>query len=86
MQLNDILMGVIKDLPSTAILLLFVILVNKQFTHAIESIQRYLNDLTELLRICISSNVTNKDNDEIRRLLEHAYTMNQSKNAPQRRR
>lgn len=52
--MNDILLAIARDLPSTAVLILFVYVVNKQFGQAIELIRQHLQDVNRLLERCIS--------------------------------
>lgn len=53
--MNDVILAVAKDLPSTAVLILFVYVVNKQFSLAIELIRQHLADINKLLEKCIET-------------------------------
>lgn len=64
--MEDLLAGVIRDLPSTGILVLFVWFVSKQFTQALEMLKQHLDQLNSLIEQCIKS----KDIEEKEREIE----------------
>jgi hypothetical protein len=53
--MEDFTISIIRDLPSTALLIIFVWHVAKQFDSAIKLIDAHLRQQNELLRDCIKS-------------------------------
>jgi hypothetical protein len=64
--LEDLITGIVRDLPATAILIFFVWFVAKQFTQALDMLSEHLNQLNSLIETCIKS----KDIDEKERELD----------------
>ena len=62
MQNTDWLIAIARDLPSTAVLILFVWVVNRQFTAAIDLLRQHLADVSKLLDRCIGQSDTTPRN------------------------
>lgn len=67
--MEDVAIAVIRDLPSTAVLILFVWFTSKQFQQAITLISEHLKEINKILEICMkSANLSEKEKDIDRKL------------------
>lgn len=53
--MNDLMLALAKDLPSTAVLLLFLWQTGKQFDRLTSALENHLAELSRLLGDCIKS-------------------------------
>lgn len=53
--MEEIIIAVVRDLPSTAILILFIWFVAKQFNSATQMLSSHLEQLNKLIETCIRS-------------------------------
>lgn len=58
MDSTDWVVAIARDLPSTAVLILFVWVVNRQFTAAIDLLRQHLSDVSKILERCIDREIT----------------------------
>ena len=69
--MEDIVIAIIRDLPSTAVLVLFVWFTSKQFQQAIVLIGEHLKEINKLLESCIRGTHLSEKEKEIDRKLHH---------------
>lgn len=62
--MEELFLALAKDLPSTAILLLMLWLVNKQFTQVLDAVDRHLESVNKLLATCIDQNKKDSGKDD----------------------
>lgn len=67
--MEDIVITVVRDLPSTAVLILFVWFTSKQFQQAIKLISEHLKEINKILELCMRSAHLNEKEKEIDRKL-----------------
>ena len=53
--MEDIIIAVVRDLPSTAVLILFVWFTSKQFSQITNLLSQHLKEINKLLEQCIGS-------------------------------
>lgn len=51
--MNDVLLAIARDLPSTAVLILFVYVTSMQYREALTLIKEHLEDISNLLAECL---------------------------------
>lgn len=64
--MEEVIVTIVRDLPSTAVLILFVSFVSKQFQQTTKLLADHLENLNKLIAKCIES----KDLDEKERKIE----------------
>jgi len=76
--MEEIAIAVIRDLPSTAVLILFVWITSKQFQQAIALISDHLKEINKILEICMkSANLSEKEKDIDRKLHTFAKVLDE---------
>ena len=76
--MEEIAVTIIRDLPSTAVLILFVWFTSKQFQQAIDLIGDHLKEINKLMEICMkSANLSEKERDIDRKLHTFAAVVEQ---------
>lgn len=73
--MEEIIVAVAKEVPTTAVLILFVYLVNAQFERAIDLITKHLSGVVSLIEICINSH--NKDDSNVELELKLTKLLNE---------
>lgn len=53
--MNDVLLAIARDLPSTAVLILFVYVTSMQYREALALLKEHLEDISNLLAECLKS-------------------------------
>ncbi len=53
--MEEIIVQVVRDLPSTAVLILFVYMTNKQFRVAMAMMSEHLADINKILESCLAA-------------------------------
>lgn len=53
--MNDVLLAIARDLPSTAVLILFVYVTSMQYREALTLLKEHLEDISNLLAECLKS-------------------------------
>lgn len=62
--MSDLLLALARDLPSTAVLLLMMYLVNRQFSEVLSVVKAHLDDISRLLERCLDGKL---EHDEAHR-------------------
>ncbi len=56
--MNDVLLAIARDLPSTAVLILFVYVTSMQYREALTLLKEHLEDISNLLAECLKGKDT----------------------------
>ena len=64
--MEEIILNLLRDLPSTGLFVLFIFMINKQFRQALNMLTAHLDQLNGLIASCLKS----KDMDEKERALD----------------
>lgn len=67
--MEDIIIAVVRDLPSTAILILFVWFTSKQFSEITTLLSQHLKDIHKLLEQCLNVREVTDEQKEMKRML-----------------
>lgn len=79
--MEELILTIVKDLPSTAVLILFVWFTSKQFNRAIDLIAQHLKDINRLLEQCLRVKETSElEKDLDRRMAKITALMEHFKN------
>lgn len=73
--MEDLATGILRDLPSTALLLIFIYYVSKQFDRALNLLSNHLDQLNALIRECIKSKDLDEKEREIQNQISKLETM-----------
>ena len=66
--MEDVIIAVVRDLPSTAVLILFVWATNRQYQNAMELLSNHMNHINEILQSCIEGQQLTERGEELREL------------------
>lgn len=73
--MEEVIIAVIRDLPSTAILILFILFVSRQFRSATEMLSDHLHQLNQLIAKCMQTKEIEEKERKIDRKLDRMAIM-----------